>query len=321
LLKAERYLAQRIAEERTGTFIPPTDRHMRIRDLWTLLEADYRQNGKRALPSVRANWNLHLEPVFGNIQIERLGFEAIVRYRDKRLSEGASAATVNRETSALHRMFTLGQRANKLRHIPPFPARLREDNIRQGFVEDTDFDRLLANASAPWLRALLRTTYAVGNRRGELLDLRCWQVELHNNLIRLTTKTKSGRQRVLPITADMKPLLTAATFGKPSDAHVFSDKGVPITPTKLRLAWRKLTAAAKLPGLRFHDLRRSAIRNMESRGVTPTVAKAISGHLTNSVYERYRIVDETSILNAGRKIATKPVDVQNSYNERREYSA
>jgi integrase len=51
--------------------------------------------------------------------------------------------------------------------------------------------------------------------------------------------------------------------------------------------------AAGVPGLRFHDLRRSGIRNLIGAGVSQSVAMDISGHGTVSTFLRYCISSDT----------------------------
>jgi integrase len=69
-----------------------------------------------------------------------------------------------------------------------------------------------------------------------------------------------------------------------------------------RGAWEVLTEAAGVPGLLFHDLRRSAVRNMVRRGVPQRTARTISGHKTDSVFARYNIISEADIRDAAIKI-------------------
>jgi integrase len=56
-------------------------------------------------------------------------------------------------------------------------------------------------------------------------------------------------------------------------------------------SWATACKAAGCPGRLFHDLRRSAVRDMVRSGVSRTVAKTISGHVTDSVFARYDITD------------------------------
>ena len=62
--------------------------------------------------------------------------------------------------------------------------------------------------------------------------------------------------------------------------------------------WTKACKAAGLAGIIPHDLRRCAARNLSLSGVREQLAMKITGHKTNSMYRRYRIVDEDELRQA-----------------------
>ena len=59
---------------------------------------------------------------------------------------------------------------------------------------------------------------------------------------------------------------------------------------------------AGVPDLLFHDLRRTAARNLRRAGVAESVAMRITGHKTRSLFERYNIVDEEDIRDVERRV-------------------
>jgi len=89
--------------------------------------------------------------------------------------------------------------------------------------------------------------------------------------------------------------------GRRADEFLLTrENGKPVKD--FRVTWAALTESAKMPGLLFHDLRRSAVRNMVRRGVTERVAMRISGHKSRSGFDRYNIVSESDPADAALKV-------------------
>ena len=114
-----------------------------------------------------------------------------------------------------------------------------------------------------------------------------------------TTKNHEGREATM--TQSVRALLIQAMIGKQLDDYLFSRvNGNPISD--FRGSWAKACKAAGVPALLFHDLRRTAVRNMVRAGVPERVAMLISGHKTRSIFDRYHIVSQTDIGEAVAKV-------------------
>jgi integrase len=174
-----------------------------------------------------------------------------------------------------------------------FLQKLREPNPRFGFVTEERYETIQSKAEYSWLRAFLAVGYNYGFRKSELLGLRVHQIDLKARTIRLlpgTTKNDIGR--TVKMTEKVLTLLSECVKGKKPDDAVFTwENGRPVKD--FRATWDTLTTAAGVPDLLVHDFRRSAVRRMIRRGVSKTVAKRISGHSTDSIFDRYDITDES----------------------------
>lgn len=62
--------------------------------------------------------------------------------------------------------------------------------------------------------------------------------------------------------------------------------------------------AAGLTGRLVHDLRRTAVRNLERAGVSRSVAMKLTGHKTEAVYRRYAITSAADLSEGVAKLAT-----------------
>lgn len=328
--KAGKILKNRLAEITTGTFVGPQAERVRVEELASDFLREYRINGRKSLEDVETRWNAHLKPFFGVLRAVDVTSELIARYVDTRQRQGAANATVNRELAALKRMFRLGLQATpaKVLRLPAFP-KLKEDNVRKGFLEDSQSRKLVEDAEL-WFRALVGCGRTYGWRVSELVGLRVRQVDLAQRVIRLepgTTKNSEGREVVM--TDAVYTLLSACVIGKKVDDYVFTRKnGNPVRD--FRTTWENAcvhagvgtlvcagcfaskvagqrcekcgTKHSKYTGLIFHDLRRTAARNLRRAGIAEGVIMKIGGWKTRSVFERYAIVSRTDIADAMKKL-------------------
>ena len=93
----------------------------------------------------------HLTAFFGRAaHAAALTTYQIRQYQLARRAAGAATGTINRETSALHRMGTLAVHWGWLDTVPGFPDRLRENPPRQGFFEHPEYLAVRAHLPAPW---------------------------------------------------------------------------------------------------------------------------------------------------------------------------
>lgn len=301
--KATRMLGHRLGEIAIGIFVGPKVDRVRISELAEDFLRDYRINGKASIYDAEARWRLHIEPFFGEVRASAVTSELLNRYVDHRQQEGAKNATINRELAALKRMFHLGHAATppKLLYSPKFP-KLAEDNVRKGFLEDEQYEKLLESCSELWFQALVEAGCTYGWRVGELLKLRVGQVDLVNRVIRLepgTTKNKDGRE--VTMTEPVRDLFVQCAGGKSPVDYLFT------RPNGKRVAdfrgtWEKARSAVGMPNLLFHDLRRIAARNFRRAGIAEGVIMKIGGWRTRSVFERYAIVSHSDVRDALEKL-------------------
>jgi integrase len=303
--KARKLLQRRLAELLTGSFIGPRAERIRVEELAEDFLRDYRINDRKSLDDAQARWNLHLKPAFGHMKAVHVSSDLLARYVDDRRRAGAANATINRELAVMKRMFTLGTRATppKVLRSPYFPH-LEERNTRKGFLEDAQYSTL-AKACGDiglWLRGLFECGYTYGWRVSELLGLRVEQISMPDGTIRLNPgETKNDDGRIVKMPAKIRVILPALIAGKgPTDFVFTRDSGKRVSD--FRGAWEVATTVAKLQGFLFHDLRRTAVRNMVRAGIPERVAMAISGHKTRAVFERYNIVSERDLDEAVRKL-------------------
>ena len=135
--EAKRFLKLREGDVASGRLIIPRVEKVKFEDLAEDYLNDYRANGRRTLAKAEQNVE-HLKKFFAGWRATNITTPDIRRYTTKRQEADAANGTINRELTALRRMFNLALQAEKIRHAPHVPH-LRENNTRQGFFEEEAF--------------------------------------------------------------------------------------------------------------------------------------------------------------------------------------
>jgi integrase len=224
-------------------------------------------------------------------------------------------ASIGRFLDTLKAALNLGRLATPptVAAVPVFPVIDESGNVRQGFATAaqrdvildslTQFDADLADA-VDW-------TFWTGMRKGAVARLGWDAWDLETEMLRLPPAGRKKRTpKAIPLraghplraildrrwqrrkdrakeTGRLEPLIFWRVYRGAPTPGVRPGDAVPVY--EYRKAWKRAVVAAGNPTLTPHDLRRTSIRNSWQATKDRRTAMLLSGHATESVFERYRI--------------------------------
>ena len=223
---------------------------------------------------------------------------AIVDYMKTRQSEGAGPRTINMEVELLSR--ALGQ---TWKVLWPRLARLKEPKDIGRALSVEEQRKLLMAAQtnrSPYIYPVVLLALQTGMRADEIRNLRWGSLDLNKRLLTVPkSKTAAGEGRTVPMTGtvvsaieeyrrwylDRLGAARAEWFLFP-----FSSRTAPVDParscTTLKHSWEATRRAADVQA-RFHDLRHTAVSMMLDAGAPEHAVRAIVGHVSPKMLERY----------------------------------
>jgi integrase len=273
------------------------------------------KNGAKSVARAKTVW----KPLLGK-RIADITASDVDKLRNKRLLAGVAPATVNRDVAALSGIFTHwvehggGERHplaglealevaddETIRYLTPDEAQrlrqaLAERDAEAAAARQRANDWRAARGRAPMaeitgyadhMTPMVLLSLNTGLRQGELFNLTWEQVDLKlKTLTVLASHAKGNATRTVPLNAEALAVLTVI---KPERATGLVFKS-PVTGERfnnVKKAWAEITKAAKLEGLRWHDLRHDFASQLVMRGVPLYTVQKLLGHANSRMTQRY----------------------------------
>ena len=251
--------------------------------------------------------------------VTKITAEDVLRFREWRSESGVGPAIINMEVGVIRRMLKRARRWHQLgADIRP----LKEPRSIGRALSYEEKLRLVraAGQNEEWQRAEAAMSLALNTtmRGCEIKRLQWRDIDFLNRAILVrTSKTEAG-QRLIPMNDEALEIVMRARErakgfnGNEPRHYVFpACEHGHIDPTRnqttFRTAWRRLTNAAGLAGLRFHDLRHHAITELAESQVSDQTIMAIAGHVSQRMLSRYSHVRSEARRQAVTALSAKPM--------------
>jgi integrase len=184
---------------------------------------------------------------------------------EKRLMDALDAR--DRDKRAARRRYNIWCKA---RHLPELPS-----------FDDVAYP----DHATPMVLLSLHT----GIRRGEMFNLEWRDVDLRGATLAVRGEVaKSGHTRIIPLNATALTALKAwKEQSSPDAVLVFPSPDTGTRFDNIKRLWDSICDAAKLDGIRWHDLRHSFASRLLSRGASIETVRTLLGHVdikTTSIY-------------------------------------
>lgn len=303
-LAAEALLRKREQAVWEGTFFPEKKqrRQMTVDELRKLWVDEHGK--KRSLRHDRARLGSAVDFFGEHRMIATLTGDDVVDWKKSLEAKGLATATVNRHLAVLRSALNHAA-ARGYTHRDPMDGVVMDDelNARNRVCSPEEYAALLA-ASSGEVRLLVVIGYHNGMRLGEIVGLKRDQVDIKNKAIRLRSDTKEGSAKNAPLPVAAIAEIEALPIRL--DGRLFSHHA-----DDYSRRFSEVCAAAKVKGLRFHDLRHTAVTNFLEAGIDLLTIQTITGHKTLHMTKRY-----AHITDARRREAMSRVEAHAATRDR-----
>lgn len=176
---------------------------------------------------------------------------------------------------------------------------LKEPPERVRYLTTEEIARLLARCSEH-LRPIVICALHTGMRKGEILNLKWSDVDLHNRMI-LLERTKNNRRRMIPLSGVLCSVLKA--LSRRSEYVFCSEKGERFG--NVRKGFKAALKRASIEDFRFHDLRHTFASHLTMSNCNIRTVQQLLGHTTIRTTMKYAHLSKEYLEEAVNLVGAK----------------
>jgi integrase len=247
----------------------------------------------RKRPSTQADYRIaierHIRPAIGNKKVAEVSW-ADVDALHRKLTKTGKPTQANRVAAVSSKMFALAIRWRLRLDSPAKGIERNPETKRKRYAAPAELRRLMpALDRHPDQQGadIFRLCMLTGCRSHEAMSARWDQIKIAaGTWIKPGSTTKQRTDHVVPLSAPAKQLL-AELRQRTNSEWVFPADSKPGHRVTIAKSWRLLCKAAKISGLRVHDLRHSFASQLVSQGASLPLIGALLGHTQAQTTARY----------------------------------
>jgi integrase len=234
----------------------------------------------------------------------------------RRVTKENGPYTANRVAALLSKMFALSIRWRMRTDNPAKGIERNHEERRYRYLTGDELRRLTdALAAHPNQLAAnaVRLLLLTGARRGEVLGATWDQFDLEVGVwVKPSSHTKQKREHRVPLSAPARQLLAdmrteaerrAKERQRNLSTYVFPARVGDGSMVEIKTAWAALCKAAKIEGVRIHDLRHTYASVLASAGLSLPVIGALLGHTQPGTTARYAHLFDDPLRAATERVA------------------
>jgi integrase len=232
---------------------------------------------------------LHIRPALGRMKVEAVTW-ADLDALHRRITKSGSPVAANRVVAVTSKLFAL---AIRWRMRPDNPAKGIERNAehkRKRYPTADELKRLTAALEKhPDQQAadIFRLCLLSGCRSGEAMSARWEAIDLTaGTWTKPGSTTKQNTTHITPLSAPARALLSALRKRTNSE-WVFPADSATGHRVAIQKSWLALCKAARISGLRIHDMRHGFASQLASSGASLPLIGSLLGHANPITTSRY----------------------------------